>query len=202
MSLSDAARFLSEEAAAEAAGHEENHVVIYAIVVACLGVLLGTFLRWLEVQIVPDLQEWRFGRFVGMPPYTLSVFLMGILTSAVHDALNLGGRTYEGLALAGSQPTEPEPLLITLAIRATQRVDAHVILLVLLPPLIYESASHMSWHVFSRVSGQAFILAFPGVIIQACARRAARLRARRSDVPALRRLTASHRAVSRARARE
>lgn len=185
-----ARRLLGEYAAADASAHgaephveeEESHTVVYAIVIACLGVLFGTFLRWLETQIVPSLQDFKYLRLIGMPPYTLSVFFAGILTSGAHDALNNAHATYTGYKLVGGveggPPDHEKPFLITLAINAAQTVDAHVILLVLLPPLIYESAANMSWHVFSRISGQAFLLAFPGVVIQTCAQSGFRARAR------------------------
>jgi NhaP-type Na+/H+ or K+/H+ antiporter len=44
-------------------------------------------------------------------------------------------------------------------------IDPHTILLILLPPLLFEASSKVDWHTFKRVSGQSIILAFPGVIL-------------------------------------
>eukprot|EP00403_Amphidinium_massartii_P004389 CAMPEP_0178380582 /NCGR_PEP_ID=MMETSP0689_2-20121128/5537_1 /TAXON_ID=160604 /ORGANISM="Amphidinium massartii, Strain CS-259" /LENGTH=1239 /DNA_ID=CAMNT_0020000729 /DNA_START=148 /DNA_END=3868 /DNA_ORIENTATION=+ len=45
------------------------------------------------------------------------------------------------------------------------QIDPHAIFYVLLPPLLYESASSMPWHVIRRVLGSAVVLAGPGVVI-------------------------------------
>ena len=44
-------------------------------------------------------------------------------------------------------------------------MNPHIIILVILPPLIYESASDMNYHVFKKIMLQAGILAFPGMIM-------------------------------------
>mmetsp|Transcript_36306 Transcript_36306/g.85226 ORF Transcript_36306/g.85226 Transcript_36306/m.85226 type:complete len:1166 (-) Transcript_36306:63-3560(-) len=143
------------ESIAEQEVAEESHLVSYVIIISCFGVVIGTFLRWMDTQLLPNVHELPFGRWLVMPPYSLSVLFAGILTSLIHDFVILDESSPKGHNM------------FTEAIAAAQRVDPHVILLVLLPPLIYASAAHMSWHVFRRVSPQAFILAFPGVIIQA-----------------------------------
>jgi NhaP-type Na+/H+ or K+/H+ antiporter len=40
-----------------------------------------------------------------------------------------------------------------------------VMFLILLPPLLFESASKIDWETFKRVAGQSILLAFPGVLI-------------------------------------
>lgn len=46
-----------------------------------------------------------------------------------------------------------------------EHLHPHVILFVFLPPLLYESASAMDYHIFTRVFGQSVLLAGPGVVL-------------------------------------
>ena len=43
----------------------------------------------------------------------------------------------------------------------------HLLLLIFLPALIFESAFGMSWHIFKKEFGKILLLAGPGVIIVA-----------------------------------
>jgi len=119
----------------------ETHVVLQVLDVTLLGIMLGTLVRFAETQLLPI-----------APPYCLSVYLVGVLTSAIRDTANRQGA---------------EGQLCVSAIANAQLVDPEVILLVLLPPLIYMSVVDMRWSVFRRVSGQALLLAFPGALLQA-----------------------------------
>lgn len=87
MTGGEAYQMLTREGLIEESGHM-SEVTVYCIIIACFGVLFGTFLRWLETQFVPALQETRFKRFIFVPPYTLSIFLAGVLTSVLHDSIN------------------------------------------------------------------------------------------------------------------
>jgi sodium/hydrogen exchanger 10/11 len=59
------------------------------------------------------------------------------------------------------------------AIKVAEMVHPHVILFILLPPLLLESSISIDWHVFFKESGQAALLALPGVFaataLTACA---------------------------------
>jgi NhaP-type Na+/H+ or K+/H+ antiporter len=135
----------------ESLGHSQ--AVPNAIVLACLGLLVGTVLRFLETQVGPLIRiKWKS---FALPPYTLSVFLAGIAISAIRDA-HLSDEGHAG----------GEEASILGAVQSAQLVDPHVILLVFLPPLIYEASSSMNYHTFHRVRWQALLLAFPGVIMQ------------------------------------
>lgn len=138
-------------------GEGPDHPTLFVLIVALFGALCGVFLRFAQTQLLPQLRE-RVWSGLGLPPSSLSILLLGVLTSALRDVLVPWARA--------ASEASGHPPLIAEAIESAQLVDPQVILLVLLPPLIYESASSMSWHVFSRVSGQAFLLAFPGVIVQ------------------------------------
>ncbi|KAJ1618861.1 hypothetical protein T492DRAFT_848990 [Pavlovales sp. CCMP2436] len=135
---------------------EENHEVLRILVVALLGLIIGTFVRFTETQLLPIVRDAFRCASLALPPYSLSVFLAGVITSGLRDALS------ERLHETGATNE-----IFSEAIADAQLVEPSVILLVLLPPLIYMSAVHMSWVVFRRVSGQALLLAFPGVILQA-----------------------------------
>jgi NhaP-type Na+/H+ or K+/H+ antiporter len=51
------------------------------------------------------------------------------------------------------------------SVAAWARVDPHVILFVLLPPLIFESAFSLNVHVFKKVAFSSMLLAGPGVVL-------------------------------------
>jgi len=53
---------------------------------------------------------------------------------------------------------------ITQAIDMIAEIDPHVIFMGILPPLLYEDASKVDWHMMHRVLPNALILAIPGVI--------------------------------------
>ena len=80
-------------------------------------------------------------------PYTVLMFLFGLMVTAVaielHGSLGRIGRSVD--MWLGVHP--------------------HVILLVFLPPLLFESAFDMDYNVFQRVAGQALVLAVPGVFL-------------------------------------
>jgi len=46
-------------------------------------------------------------------------------------------------------------------------MDPRGILIIFLPPLIFESAFNSDWHIFRKQSIQIFILAFPAVVVSA-----------------------------------
>ena len=80
-------------------------------------------------------------------PYTVLMFLFGVLFTALatefHGSWGRVGRSVD-LWLG---------------------VHPHIILLVFLPPLLFESAFDMDYNVFQRVAGQALLLAVPGVFL-------------------------------------
>merc|ERR1719210_983041 len=49
--------------------------------------------------------------------------------------------------------------------KSASHLDPHAIFYVLLPPLLYESASSMSWRVFRKVLRSSMLLALPGVLL-------------------------------------
>jgi NhaP-type Na+/H+ or K+/H+ antiporter len=79
-------------------------------------------------------------------PYTCVVFLAGLLVATFVKFLSLGP-------------------VMDASIKLFFNVGPSFILLVLLPPLLFESASAVDYHIFAKVSGQALLLAFPGVVL-------------------------------------
>jgi NhaP-type Na+/H+ or K+/H+ antiporter len=57
--------------------------------------------------------------------------------------------------------------LIGDSITATSGIDPRGILLIFLPPLIFESSFSSDWYVFRKQASQIFILAFPCVLVGA-----------------------------------
>lgn len=100
--------------------------VASSLVLACVGLLAGTLLRFVETQLVPMLR-FRLRRFT-LPPYTLSVFLVGAAASALYDA------EARRLLEAGASSWRGEAHLLG-AIASAQLIEPHVILLVFLPPV-------------------------------------------------------------------
>lgn len=67
-------------------------------------------------------------------PYTVALFLVGISIAAIESAL----RKSHTLGHLGE------------SIDVTTKIDPRVILFLLLPPLVFESAFSINWHVFKR----------------------------------------------------
>ncbi|KAI9138979.1 Sodium/hydrogen exchanger family-domain-containing protein [Paraphysoderma sedebokerense] len=82
-------------------------------------------------------------------PYTVALFLVGISIAAIESAL----RKSHTLGHLGE------------SIDITTKIDPRVILFLLLPPLVFESAFSINWHVFKRIVSSAGILALPSVFI-------------------------------------
>lgn len=78
-------------------------------------------------------------------PYTPSLFLisMGL------------GITCESTGILGE------------SIKQMSRINPHSILIIFLPPLIFESSFNSDWYIFRKQSVQIFILAFPAVLVSA-----------------------------------
>mmetsp|Transcript_1490 Transcript_1490/g.2905 ORF Transcript_1490/g.2905 Transcript_1490/m.2905 type:complete len:94 (+) Transcript_1490:826-1107(+) len=49
-------------------------------------------------------------------------------------------------------------------VQMSQILSPHMIMWVLLPPLLFESAAGIDFHIFSKLSPQVFLLAGPGVL--------------------------------------
>ena len=51
------------------------------------------------------------------------------------------------------------------SLRAISGMDPHLLLHLLLPPLLFESAFAIDWHIFYKLSGYALVLALPGLLV-------------------------------------
>ena len=51
------------------------------------------------------------------------------------------------------------------ALRLLATLDSHLLLNALLPPLLFESAFAIDWHIFGNLSGYAILLAAPGIAV-------------------------------------
>jgi NhaP-type Na+/H+ or K+/H+ antiporter len=79
-------------------------------------------------------------------PYTPFLFLIGLLVGFFKDSLGMLGEAAEQVS----------------------NINPHGILMIFLPPLIFESGFNSDWHIFRKQSKQIFILAFPSVVVSAC----------------------------------
>ena len=108
----------------------------------------------------------------GLPiPYTINLLLVGFVTGLclqefalkpLKDAVENGNcqpRYFWDGAGVGNFIGPLQRSFVTLA-----ELDPHLLLHIFLPPLIYESASAIEWHVFYQLKWAALLLAVPGVI--------------------------------------
>lgn len=103
-------------------------------------ILLFLFFALTLAIIIKQLQK-RFS-FI---PYTPTLFVVSILLGKFSDELGPIGESIE----------------------ATAEIDPRGILLIFLPPLIFESSFNSDWYVFRKQAVQIFILAFPSVLVSA-----------------------------------
>ena len=82
------------------------------------------------------------------PPYAVTLFALGAFLSYLHHS-----KSPVGWALFSE------------SIGLVENINPEIVFFVILPPLLYESGSNLNWHVFRRLMWSAFILAFPGVLL-------------------------------------
>jgi len=111
---------------------------IMTFLAACF--LIGCFLDFLNLYLP---KMWRL-------PYSLALYLVGLLVGLIAFEVN---------------PNRTEFKILLWGTRDASQVDAHAIFYIFLPPLLYESAASMSWHVFQKVMPSAALLALPGVLL-------------------------------------
>lgn len=105
-------------------------------------ILLFLFFSLTLAIVIKSLQKvWSF------IPFTPTLFITSIVMGKFSDNLGIIGDSIE----------------------ATSGIDPRGILLIFLPPLIFESSFNSDWYVFRRQSAQIFILAFPCVLVGALA---------------------------------
>ena len=123
-----------------------HHIVNTVLVITVVAGICGVVTSWLFTQT--ELCS-------GVPlPYTLAIFLLGAACSATTDIQDEEDVNKESLRYIWIH-----------AFNQAQHMNPHIIILAILPPLIYESASDMNYHVFKKVMRQAILLAFPGMIM-------------------------------------
>ena len=101
----------------------------------CSGLSLGI----LVMQLLS-----RYGEAI---PYTVVIFLLGIIFSFVSKDKNAGS--------------------FTESVNEWVKIDAELILFIFLPPLIFGEAMNLNWHHVKGAINQATMLAGPGVLIGA-----------------------------------
>lgn len=120
------------------AHYEHDNALFFVMPFILSAILAGGLFRFVLGKIPSRLS----------PPYTIILFIFGFLLALVlHMVPVLGGTDYGKGALL------------------VMNIDPHTILLILLPPLLFESSSKIDWHTFKRVAGQSVLLAFPGVLL-------------------------------------
>jgi hypothetical protein len=125
------------ETSAHASGSEHTENELFFILPVLLFLLLaGNIFKYLLAKIPAHYR----------PPFTIVLFVFGFLVSLVNHYAASTSDFAKG------------------TYRLTN-IDPHTILLLLLPPLLFESSSKIDWHTFKRVAGQSLILAGPGVVI-------------------------------------
>ena len=82
------------------------------------------------------------------PPYAMTLFALGAFLSYLHH----------------TQPSEGWKLFSD-SIGLVEHINPELVFFVILPPLLYEGASSLNFHIFRRLLWSAMILAFPGVLL-------------------------------------
>lgn len=134
-----------------ALSHHELHPHVHEALLAPAVVIgLGAFVR-------------HFLLATGLPlPYTVVMLVVGLVVGLmlnlyVTDPLYMMQDT---CTISSSRWSDQlQRSFTTLA-----SLDPHLLLHVFIPPLIYESASAIEWHIFFQLKRGAFLLAVPGVI--------------------------------------
>lgn len=90
---------------------------------------------------------WRF-------PISVVIFISGFVVGSFFLHVTKGG---------GHMNKGFDNLII--GMHDAARFDPHALLYIILPPLLYESASSMKWHVLRKVLPSAIVLAVPGVLL-------------------------------------
>ncbi len=106
-----------------------------------ISLMLGTFVKTL-LDLIPT------GGY--QPPYSVMIFGLGMVCAQMDHSFNANGEVSEE---------------IHESVDYWLNVDPHVIMYGLLPPLLFESAFGVDYHVFVKVAAMAIIMALPGVII-------------------------------------
>lgn len=121
--------------------HTSHAPLGVAFTFAMISLMLGTFVKTLLDLIPPGAYH---------PPYSVLIFALGMLCAQLDYSLNANGEI---------SPEIHESVEYWLA------VDPHVIMYGLLPPLLFESAFGVDFHVFVKVAAMSVIMALPGVIV-------------------------------------
>ena len=98
-------------------------------------------------------------------PYTVNLLLFGAGLGLMLQYLTT--RPLERAASEGGDACRPAYLWqdeLQRSIANLAAIDPHLLLHVFIPPLIFESASAIEWHVFYQLKWAALLLALPGVI--------------------------------------
>lgn len=115
-------------------------VVVPAVEAALTFVLFFAFVALLVMTVLRFVPERAFH-----PPFTLVLIILAMLVAWMASLLGLG-------ALGRS-------------IEAWQATGAQLIMLVLLPPILFDAAFSMRFHVFRRIGASVLVLAVVGVLL-------------------------------------
>ena len=108
---------------------------------AMISLMLGTFVKTLLDLVPPGAYQ---------PPYSVMIFSLGMICAQLDHSFNSHGEI---------------SMEIHSSVEYWLNVDPHVIMYGLLPPLLFESAFGVDFHVFVKVAAMAIIMALPGVIV-------------------------------------
>mmetsp|Transcript_21895 Transcript_21895/g.49949 ORF Transcript_21895/g.49949 Transcript_21895/m.49949 type:complete len:1315 (+) Transcript_21895:90-4034(+) len=110
----------------------------------CVGFLVSCLLHQFN-NSVPDIMTM---------PLTVLLFMIGMFVGLLFL------RALEGVDWEGNDVDE-----LVAGMREASSINPHALLFIILPPLLYESASAMNWRVLRKILPSAVILAGPGVVV-------------------------------------
>eukprot|EP00467_Chlorarachnion_reptans_P017377 CAMPEP_0114533510 /NCGR_PEP_ID=MMETSP0109-20121206/27289_1 /TAXON_ID=29199 /ORGANISM="Chlorarachnion reptans, Strain CCCM449" /LENGTH=199 /DNA_ID=CAMNT_0001716749 /DNA_START=49 /DNA_END=645 /DNA_ORIENTATION=+ len=102
---------------------------------------------WVAVALVIGAIVKTLGQlpYLDAIPFSVSMLVSGLVVGGINMEHDLG--------------------VYGKAVDAMIDIDAHLFLMIFIPPVIFESAYKSNFHLMRRIAGQALILAVPGVVI-------------------------------------
>lgn len=127
--------------------HKANtHLLQEVLSFSCLCFLLSAIVKH-GLARVP--YKWQV-------PFSVALCLAGMVTAALTELVLIP--QHRNGTLKGID-------IFLRGILSATGIDPHIVFYVFLPPLLYESASSLSWHVLRKLLASSVLLALPGVMI-------------------------------------
>ena len=121
--------------------------------------------------------------YTGIPiPYTVNLLLLGAMLGGALRAFFI--YQFDELQAGTCPPNNPMwSDIFQRSVATLGNMDPHLLLHIFIPPLVFESAFAIEWHLFDQLKWPTLLLAGPGVIASASSRGRIRTRTPRRSAP-------------------